>query len=47
MARYRINNTFAMIEGSLSKYVTKQQEYQSALGDELGDALDFDMDVAL
>ena len=47
VARYRVNNTFAMIEGSLSNYVTKQQEYQSALGDELGDALDFDMDVAL
>ncbi len=47
IARYKINNTFALIEGNLSKYVTKQQEYQSAIGDELGDALDFDMDIAL
>ena len=47
VARYKTENTFALIEGNLSKYVTRQQEYQSALGDELGDALDFDMDIAL
>ena len=47
VARYKANSTFALIEGNLSKYVTLQQEYQSALGDELGEALDFDMDIAL
>jgi uncharacterized membrane protein YjgN (DUF898 family) len=47
VARYKADSTFALIEGNLSKYVTRQQEYQSALGDELGDALDFDMDIAL
>ncbi|MFV2032552.1 MAG: YjgN family protein [Gammaproteobacteria bacterium] len=47
VARYKANSTFALIEGNLSKYVTQQQEYQSALGDELGDALDIDMDIAL
>lgn len=47
VARYKTDSTFALIEGNLSKYVTQQQEYQSAIGDELGDALDLDMDIAL
>jgi len=47
VARFKANATFALIEGNLSKYVTQQQEYQSALGDELDDALDIDMDIAL
>ncbi len=47
VARFRADNTSAMVQGDLSGYVTEQHAYQSSLGDELGDALDLDMDITL
>lgn len=47
LARYKAEQTSAEVAGDLSGYVTQQQSYQSALGDELGDAFDLGMDIAL
>ncbi|MEJ2530115.1 MAG: YjgN family protein [Gammaproteobacteria bacterium] len=45
IARLSANATKAAISGSLDQYVTQQQDKQSALGEEMGDA--FDVDVAV
>ena len=45
MKKYKIESTTATIKGNVSQYINQQQETQSALGEELGDA--FDMDLGL
>jgi len=47
LARYFTESTNVAISGDLSQYVSEQQEKQSALGEEMGDVLDVDMDLGL
>jgi uncharacterized membrane protein YjgN (DUF898 family) len=47
MARFKAENTQATMSGDLAGYVSDQQKKQSAIGDELGDAFDLGVDVAL
>ncbi len=47
LARYFTENTNVAISGDLSQYVSEQQEKQSALGEEMGDVFDVDMDLGL
>lgn len=47
LARYFANNSHVYTNGELNHYVTQQQEKQSALGEELGDVFDVDMDLGL
>lgn len=46
-ARYDIDNTSVYSFGDLSQYINEQQAHQNALGEEIGEAFDVDMDVAL
>lgn len=45
IARLIIENTHVNIEAGFDEYMTQQEDSQSALGDQLGDAFDIDMDV--
>ncbi|MFT6387485.1 MAG: uncharacterized membrane protein YjgN (DUF898 family) [Cellvibrionaceae bacterium] len=45
MARYVLANTQVDTEVGFESYVTQQQQYQSSLGDQIGDA--FDVDIGL
>ncbi|HPE61123.1 MAG TPA: YjgN family protein [Thiolinea sp.] len=47
LARYSARCTSAILQGSLDGYVTRQQEQVSAVGEELGDAFDVDVDMGL
>jgi uncharacterized membrane protein YjgN (DUF898 family) len=47
LARYFAEHTHVYTEGDLSHYVSEQQEKQSALGEEMGDVFDVDMDLGL
>jgi uncharacterized membrane protein YjgN (DUF898 family) len=46
LARFKADNTQAIVSGDLAGYVSAQQENQTAIGDELGDAFDLGVDVA-
>ena len=48
LARYHIAATQPELTGSLDQYITEQQNRQSALGDEMGEAFDVaaEMDLA-
>ncbi|HPQ94412.1 MAG TPA: DUF898 family protein, partial [Thiolinea sp.] len=47
LAHYSARSTSAIIQGTLDGYVTRQQVQVSALGEELGDAFDVDVDMGL
>ena len=47
IARYFAINSHVVIRGDLSHYVSQQQDKQSALGDELGELFDVDMDLGI
>jgi len=42
LARYTADHTQAIVQGDLGHYVTGQQDAQTALGDEMGEAFDLD-----
>ena len=45
LKKYKIESTHATINGNMAQYINQQQEKQSALGEELGDAFDLDLDL--
>lgn len=47
LARYFAENTHVHAQGDLSHYISEQQEKQLALGEEMGDVFDVDMDLGL
>ncbi len=47
LTRYKIESIDAIVTGNLSNYVNQQQEKQSALGDEVGNAFDLDLDLGM
>jgi len=47
LTRYKIESINAIVTGDLSNYVNQQQEKQSALGDEVGNAFDLDLDLGI
>ena len=47
LTRYKIESIDAIVTGDLSNYVNQQQEKQSALGDEVGNAFDLDLDLGI
>ena len=47
LARYFTENTKVTMSGDLSQYISEQREKQSALGEEMGDVFDVDMDLGL
>lgn len=47
MARFIVENTQVDTEAGFEGYVTQQQEYQSSLGDQIGDAFDIDAGLAI
>jgi uncharacterized membrane protein YjgN (DUF898 family) len=47
VARFSANATQAHVHGSIDQYVTQQQDKQSALGEEMGEAFDVDAAVDL
>lgn len=46
-ARLHINNTHVDTSSGLDEYVTQKQDEQSSLGDQIGDAFDVGVDVAI
>lgn len=42
LARYTADHIQAIIQGDLRHYVTGQQDAQTVLGDEMGEAFDLD-----
>jgi len=47
LARYTANHTQAIVQGDLGQYVTGQQDVQTSLGDEMGEAFDVDTGVEI
>jgi len=47
LKKYKIESTSAIIKGDIAQYVNQQQEAQSALGEELGDAFDTAIDLGM
>lgn len=47
MARLLLNNTEVDAQGTFNEYLTQQQDNQSALGDQIGDAFDINIDLAI
>ena len=47
MARYIIGNTQVDTAVGIEGYVSQQQQYQSSLGDQIGDAFDVDLGLAI
>jgi len=47
LAKYFASNTTVISQGSLDDFVAGEQEAMSALGEELGEAFDMDMDIAI
>jgi len=47
LARYFAEHTHVYAAGDLAHYISEQQEKQSALGEEMGDVFDVDMDLGL
>ncbi len=47
LARYRIETLSARIYGDLEGYITQMQDKQSALGEEMGEAFDINLDLGL
>lgn len=47
VARLMLDNTFIDVEGGLDEYITQQQKEQSSLGEQIGDAFDVDVGVAI
>ena len=47
MARLILENTHVDTEAGFDDYVTQQQSYQSSLGDQIGDAFDVDIGLAI
>jgi uncharacterized membrane protein YjgN (DUF898 family) len=47
LKKYKIESTSAIIKGDIAQYVNQQQEAQSALGEEMGDAFDAELDLGL
>jgi len=47
MAKYILSNTQVDTELGIDNYVTQQQKYQSSLGDQIGDAFDVDVGLAI
>jgi uncharacterized membrane protein YjgN (DUF898 family) len=47
LLRYYTDSTRATITGNVAQYVNQQQQKQSALGDELGEAFDLDLGLAV
>jgi uncharacterized membrane protein YjgN (DUF898 family) len=43
MSNYRANHTTFLAAGSLDDFAAAERQQVSALGDELGDAFDFDV----
>ncbi len=47
LKKYKIESTSAIIKGDIAQYVNQQQEAQSALGEEMGDAFDAELDLGI
>jgi uncharacterized membrane protein YjgN (DUF898 family) len=47
LTKYKIESTSAIIKGDIAQYINQQQEAQSALGEELGDAFDMELDLGI
>ena len=47
LKKYKIESSEAVISGDMNLYISQQQEKQSALGEELGDAFDMDLSLGL
>jgi len=47
LARFYANNTTVISQGSLDNFVAAEQEAVSALGEEIGEAFDMDVDIAI
>jgi len=47
MAKYIVSNTLVDTEVGIDGYVSQQQQYQSSLGDQIGDAFDVDVGLAI
>ena len=47
LARYTISNTLILYTGDIQAFISQKEKQQSALGEELGDAFDIDVGVAL
>ncbi|MGH1438575.1 MAG: YjgN family protein [Cellvibrionaceae bacterium] len=47
MTKYIVSNTQVDTEVGIDSYVTQQQQYQSSLGDQIGDAFDVDVGLAI
>ena len=47
LTRYKTETLYAHLHGSLDDYVTQMQHRQSALGEEMGEAFDLDLDLGL
>ena len=45
LKKYKIESTHVTINGNMAQYINQQQEKQSALGEELGDAFDLDLNL--
>ncbi|MGS2717896.1 YjgN family protein [Eionea flava] len=47
IARLMLENTFVDAEGGFDEYITQQQKEQSSLGEQVGDAFDVDVGIAI
>lgn len=47
LKKYKIESTSVVIKGDISQYVNQQQQTQSALGEEMGDAFDAELDLGI
>jgi len=47
LKKYKIESTSATIKGDIAQYVNQQQKAQSALGEEMGDAFDAELDLGI
>ena len=47
LTRYKLETLYAHLHGDLDEYVTQMQGRQSALGEEVGEAFDLDLDLGI
>lgn len=47
VTRYKLETLYAHLHGDLDEYVTQMQGRQSALGEEIGEAFDLDLDLGI
>jgi len=47
LKKYKIESSSAIIKGDIAQYANQQQKAQSALGEEMGDAFDVELDLGI